>query len=170
MTTEPFYRYKFFFSFLLILTLILLASCGGDKVAKPVPKIKIEPIIKKTLSKKELFQKKLIGKWSGINNHGRKVFFHFKKNNKVVMFQGYKLIGDPSDHRIVTWDVDPDKNPNHLDIVINNEGRVTRFRMIVRFFSYNKIQIRMGKNLSTRPTKFSNLGTSWLQVDLNRQY
>ena len=86
------------------------------------------------------------------------------------MYQGNKLIGGKNDHRKVTWNLDSGKDPVHLNVNIDNDGHISQFRMIARFLNYNKIQIRMGKNLFNRPTKFSDIGTSWLQVNLVRRY
>ncbi|MBF0263945.1 MAG: hypothetical protein HQL46_01640 [Gammaproteobacteria bacterium] len=160
---------KYILGFNIILMLVLLSSCSTDKVEPIIEKPKPD-IIKKRPVKRKTFKEKLIGKWTGINNHGKNVFFQFMKNNRVIMYQGNKLIGGKDDYRTVNWAVDSGKNPVHLDVIINNEGHISRFRMIARFLNYNKIQIRMGKNLYSRPTEFSDLGTTWLQVNLDRRY
>jgi hypothetical protein len=101
-------------------------------------------------------QKDLVGKWYIKDKMGKTIIFNDDHSVKIVqkdrVLDDFFSIGGK-----VTWELDENKEPMHLDLVINSnsEKKTIKILMIVKFIGKDKLQIQMGKPPSTRPIAFS---------------
>lgn len=97
----------------------------------------------------EVAQKKLVGEWKGIDHRGEITSIFLEENGQAKFILGTVVLQGG-------WKLDASRIPIELDLTVQRPSTETAtIPMIVRFLTENKIQLRMGDNMLSRPIGFS---------------
>lgn len=123
--------------------------------------------------KESSFEEMLVGEWQATDDSGS---FIFNSDGSVMLTTGNIAVESIEDIQ-VNWRIDDSQEPIHLDFIgINKQTDIeekTPIRMIIRFLTDDKIQIRMGEYLNNgewkRPDDFTDDLEDKSQFILTRQ-
>ncbi len=91
------------------------------------------------------------GQWVGTDAAGHKITLQFSNEDVALSQDDRTLVG--------TWTLDSDRDPAHLTLKMHTpSGHVREVPAIVEMVSMNKLRLRVGSNLKTRPTRFEENG------------
>ena len=118
-------------------------------------------------------EEKLVGEWQATDDSGS---FIFNSDGSVMLTTG-NIALDSVEEIKINWRIDDSQDPIHLDFVgINKQTGIeekTPIRIIIRFLTDDKIQIRMGEYLDNgewkRPDDFTDDLEDRSQFILTRQ-
>jgi len=112
-------------------------------------------------------EKKLVGRWTGINpENGDKIEFIFDENGTVEFTAGKTIVNKNTAKGNVFWQVNDDFSPMHLDIY-KTTGFPIRIPLIIKFISRRKLLIQFNEDELVRAEKFDPSGKN--QIELIKQ-
>jgi hypothetical protein len=98
---------------------------------------------------------KIIGEWKG-DSGGTTASFVFNRDRTVRMIVGNVVVDGPTIGGKVEWRLDPTRDPMSLDVVRTNQTQGENIlRMIIRFITDQKLQLRMSPDTKSCPVSFS---------------
>lgn len=104
---------------------------------------------------------RLIGEWQGADHTGQFFSILFEKNNNAKLIKGSLVLEGGYDASVSQGIV-------KLNLKVKRASKTVTTPMILRFLSDDKIQLRIGKGGTTRPTEFSETEDK-MQIILKRQ-
>jgi hypothetical protein len=111
-----------------------------------------------TISCSQSTHDKLIGEWKGTDNSGVSMSLVFESDGNAKMINGSAVLDGQSIGGKVEWRLNEEIFPHQLDIIATGtkrQGSLT-IPMIARLITIDKLQLRMNKDMQTRPIEFSN--------------
>lgn len=112
---------------------------------------------------------RIVGEWKGTEHTGETVSFVFSENGDTKMIRGNLVLDGKTVGRKVSWRLDTGQDPMHLDLIVaSSTGESRTLPMIVRFITDSKIQLRISKDMNSRPIEFSDSDNK-NQIVLTRQ-
>ena len=91
-------------------------------------------------------EKQLIGEWKGTDSTGSTASMIFNDDGSAIFIEGRKVMDGAAIGGSVTWELDSNHDPMHLDLIVSKSTGETRTaQAIIRFLGENKIQITMNK-------------------------
>jgi uncharacterized protein (TIGR03067 family) len=101
-------------------------------------------------------EERIIGEWKGTDHTGETASLAFDADGTARMIQGDVVLDGNAVGGTVTWRMDADQDPMHLDLVVTDAfGETQVLPMIVRFISETKIELCKSEDGSSRPSAFS---------------
>ena len=101
-------------------------------------------------------EQSLIGKWKGTDSGGKTASLIFNSDHTFKMVLGNMVVDGAMFGGKAEWRADMSRDPMTLDfIIIASSGDQSVLPIIFRFVTDSKIQIRMSKDMQSRPTGFS---------------
>ena len=114
----------------ILLLLMLTISCGTDP------------------------QDKMIGTWKTLDKDGQSITITLLVDHSASLSEGGIVVINDSLYESVQWIFKSDKDPMQLDITSTSNGKERDSKMIVRFLSEDKIEIRYPDESGNRPKEF----------------
>lgn len=112
---------------------------------------------------------RLVGEWKGVEADGATVGVVFRDDSSTVMYEDDEVFDAKDAGGKLIWRAYGDGEPLNLDIVaVAADGSQKTIKLILRFLSDTKIEIRMTKDPDVRPTQFEDPAPEG-QVVLTRQ-
>lgn len=96
----------------------------------------------------------LIGTWETLDKNGQRIVIDIMRDHSASLSEGGVTVINDSLYDSVTWNVNSKSDPLQLDIASVNNGTERVSKMIVRFLSEDKIEIRYPDGSGNRPTEF----------------
>ena len=101
---------------------------------------------------------KMVGEWKGTSGNVSASFI-FNKDKSALMVVGNTVVDGTTINGSVTWNLNPNSDPMHLDIDAVKPDKKVKLPFIVRFIGDNKLQIGLASKIdgeySSRPINFS---------------
>ena len=114
-------------------------------------------------------EKRIVGEWEGTDHTGVTATLVFSADGSAKMIQGEVVLDGSSIGGTVTWRMDAEQDPIHLDLVLTDAfGESQVLPMIVRFRSDTSIDLRKSEDGVVRPSTFSDADTE-NQITLTKQ-
>lgn len=107
-------------------------------------------------SERKLSQEnKLVGEWIGTDSTGKTGTFIFNNDGSAKLIKDNKVFDGSSVGGALTWKLDDNHDPMHLDLVMSNKsGGSRKLPMIIRFLGENKLQVCISEDKKSRPIGF----------------
>ncbi len=91
------------------------------------------------------------GQWVGTDAAGHAITMQFSNEDVALTQDDRTLVG--------TWTLDSSRDPAHLTLKMHTpSGHLQTVPAIAEMVSMNKLRLRVGSNLKTRPTRFDKDG------------
>jgi hypothetical protein len=99
---------------------------------------------------------KLVGEWKGTDSGGKTASVIFSRDGTFRMVSGNLVMDGPTLGGNVEWRIDATRDPIELNVVVTpRSGKQTLLPMIIRFVTDRQLQLRISRDMQSRPTSFS---------------
>jgi hypothetical protein len=101
-------------------------------------------------------ERSLVGEWQGKDSTGQTATFVFNSDQTCKFVIGNVVLDGSTSGGKTQWRADMSRDPMTIEIVETTaSGQQSVNTMIFRFITDHKIQVRLGKDIQSRPTGFS---------------
>jgi len=99
-------------------------------------------------------QENIVGTWKTLDKDGQSITIDLMEDHTASLSEGDITVINDSLYDSVLWSLNWDADPLQLDIASTSNGTERVSKMIVRFLSEDKIEIRYPDGSGNRPTHF----------------